>query len=364
MGEEMEKDILKRTITNWKYSVIMILVVLLMFLVFPAPSKAAEDTFGTLQAEDTSGTLQAEVMPGALHVQGTQLMDDFDQPVQLRGISTHGIAWFPQYINEELFHELHSDWHASVVRLAMYTAESGGYCTDGDPAYLKELIDQGIRSATQAGLYVIVDWHILSDNDPNQYKEEAIAFFREISARYADHTNVLYEICNEPNGDTSWQEIKDYALSVIPVIRENDSDAVILIGTPNWSQFVDQAAADPITEYDNLMYVLHFYAATHKQDLRDRMCNALDAGLPIFVSEYGICDASGNGALDLEEANAWVSLMNERGISHVAWNLSNKNESSAIIRSDCDKTASFTWNDLSPSGQWLHQMLSESAAAY
>ena len=317
----------------------------LMFLLFPASSRADEGS------------------PGPLHVQGTQLMDDHDQPVQLRGISTHGIAWFPQYINEDLFHELHADWHADVIRLAMYTAESGGYCTDGDPVHLKDLIDQGIQYATQNGLYVIVDWHILSDNNPNQYRDEAIAFFKETSARYADHDNILYEICNEPNGPTSWQEIRDYALSVIPVIRENDPDAVILIGTPNWSQFVDQAAADPITEYDNLMYVLHFYAATHKQELRDRMCQAMDDGLPIFVSEYGICDASGNGALDLEEASAWITLMNEREVSYVAWNLSNKNESSAIIQPGCSKTSALIWDDLSPSGQWLYQTLSGKGAS-
>lgn len=319
---------------------------LLLSVILAVPAMASEEA-----APDNPDAL----VP--LHVSGTVLADPDENPVVLRGLSTHGIAWFPQYINPELFQEFHDDWQADVIRLAMYTAESGGYCQDGDREYLKDLLDQGIRYATDAGMYVIVDWHILSDNDPNMHLEESLDFFAQMSERYADQDNILYEICNEPNGGTTWQQIKSYALQVIPVIREADPDAVILIGTPNWSQFVDEAAADPITEYDNLMYTLHFYAATHKQDLRDRMCSALDAGLPIFVSEYSICDASGNGALDLGEAQAWMELLDERGVSSAAWNISNKDESSAIIKPSCSKVSGLTLEDLSDSGLWQYGML-------
>lgn len=310
-----------------------------------------------IPARAGSGSPSPAALP-PLHVSGTRLLDPQDQPVQLKGISTHGIAWFPQYINADLFQQFHDEWHANVIRLAMYTAESGGYCQDGDQEYLKDLLDQGIRCATAAQMYVIVDWHILSDNDPNQHLEESLNFFDEISEKYKDYDNILYEICNEPNGSTTWQDIRHYALSVIPVIRAHDPDAVIIIGTPNWSQYVDQAAAEPITEYDNLMYTLHFYAATHKQDLRDRMVSALDAGLPIFVTEYGICDASGNGALDLTEAQEWVRLMDEKNISYVNWNLSNKAESSAMLLPSCTKTSDITAGDLSESGLWLFHTLS------
>ena len=120
-----------------------------------------------------------------------------------------------------------------------------------------------------------------------------------------------------------------------------------------------QAAADPITEYDNIMYTLHFYAATHKDDLRDKMAAALDSGLPVFVTEYGICDASGNGAIDQEQADRWVELMDRYGVSYAAWNLSNKDESSAILKSTCGKTSGFEEGDLSASGQWLFKMLTE-----
>ncbi len=294
---------------------------------------------------------------GKLSVEGTQLVDEHGEAVQLRGLSTHGLASFPQYVNEELFSQFRREWKANVIRLAMYTAESGGYCSDGDKEDLKKLVRSGVEYATKQDMYVIVDWHILSDYNPNQHKAEAIEFFTQVSKEFSDHNNVIYEICNEPNGGTSWAEIKSYAQEVIPVIRENSPDAVILVGTPNWSQYVNEAAADPITDYDNIMYTLHFYAATHTDALRNTMTAAIDAGLPVFVSEYGICDASGNGTIDEEQANIWVQVMDQYKVSYVAWNISNKNETSAIIKNTVDKTSGLLWEDLSDSGQWLYQIL-------
>lgn len=292
----------------------------------------------------------------ALAVDGTRLTDTAGNPVQLKGISTHGLAWFPDYVNRECFQQL-KDWGANVVRLAMYTAEYGGYCTGGDREYLKGLVKDGVSYATDCDMYVIIDWHILSDGNPNTYVEDAKAFFEEMSKEYADYTNVIYEICNEPNGGTSWQQVKDYAVQIIEVIRANDADGVILVGTPNWCQYVDQAAADPIQGYENIMYTLHFYAATHTDSLRNTMVEAIDAGLPVFVSEFGICDASGNGGIDEYQANQWVKTMDECGVSYVVWNLSNKSETSAIIRSDCDKKSGFGQEDLSNSGKWVHEVL-------
>lgn len=294
---------------------------------------------------------------GKLHVEGSVLADTEGNPVQLRGISTHGLAWFSEYVNDECFQELHEEWGANVVRLAMYTAESGGYCTGGDKERLKKLVSDGVGYAVDNDLYVILDWHILSDGNPNTYKKQAKEFFGEMAKTYADCDNVLYEICNEPNGGTSWREIKAYAEEVIRVIRKWDPDGVILVGTPNWSQDVDRAAADPIDE-ENIMYTFHFYAATHKEDLRRKMISAIEDGLPVFVTEFGICDASGSGAADEKEAELWIRALDRRGISYVAWNLSNKNETSALLKSTCSKRSGFQTKDLSSSGRWLKEVLS------
>ena len=307
--------------------------------------------------EDASPSAAAPSVNGKLSVQGTSLIDEAGNPVQLRGVSTHGIAWFPQYINRDCFSQL-KQWGANVVRMAMYTAENGGYCTDGDREELLSLLDDGVRYAQEADMYIILDWHILSDGDPTQYQAEAEDFFNEISARYADCVNVLYEICNEPNGGTEWSTVKAYAEDILPIIRANAPDAVVMVGTPNWCQYLTDAAADPITDYDNVMYTLHFYAATHKQDLRDVYSHAIESGLPIFVSEYGLCEASGAGTIDTGEADAWVSLLNQNNTSYVLWSLCNKDESASILQADCTKTSGFTADDLSPVGQWLTEMLS------
>ena len=300
----------------------------------------------------------------ALKVTGTSLTDTDSNPVRLRGLSTHGLSWFPEYVNAKTFAELKAGLGINLIRLAMYTAESGCYCeSDGDPAALKALVKKGVDLAIKHGMYVIVDWHILSDNDPAAHKEEAVAFFREMSKTYKNSPNVLYEICNEPNGSVTWEDVKAYALEVIPAIRENSPNAVILVGTPNWCQSVDKAAESPITEYENIMYSLHFYTASNKQSLRDNAEYALGKGLPLFVTEFGVCSSDGSGEYDIPQANAWLDLMDKYGMSFVLWNLSNKDELSAILKPGCTKLEGFTSDDLTVSGLWLAHVLGGSLAA-
>ena len=320
----------------------------------PKEEEPAEEAAPVPQdpAEEPARPVASPSQNGALHVEGSQLVDAAGDPVQLRGVSTHGLAWYPQYVNEELFSELREDWGANAVRFALYSDEEGGYATDGRRVELNDLVLKGVEYATAADMYAIVDWHILSDGNPRTHAWAAEEFFKLVSARLADHDNVIYEICNEPNGKTAWADVKAYAAEIIPVIRANDPDAVIVVGTPTWSQDIQDAAADPLSE-DNIMYALHFYAATHQQPLRDRMAAAVEAGLPVFVSEFGICDASGSGAVDYASADAWVSLMDDLGVSYVCWNLSNKEEASALFKSDVSKTSGFSLDDLSEEGLWL-----------
>ena len=296
-------------------------------------------------------------MHGALHVENGKLTDQHGDVVQLYGMSTHGIAWFPQYVNSDAFRTLRDDWNTNCIRLAMYTAENGGYCSGGDKEQLKQLVKDGVSYATDLGMYVIVDWHILSDGDPNQNKDEAIAFFKEMAETFTNNDNVLYEICNEPNGGTSWESIKAYAEEVMPVIREKRPDAVILVGTPTWSQEIDKAAESPL-EDKNVMYTLHFYAGTHKENIRNKISTALNAGVPVFISECSICDASGNGGIDYASANEWLDFMNSNQLSFIAWSLSNKAETSALISSGCSAKSGWSDGDLSETGRWFKSAIS------
>lgn len=293
---------------------------------------------------------------GKLAVNGVDLVDQSGNPVQLKGVSTHGLQWFPQYVNEEMFRCLRDTWGVNLVRLAMYTGE-GGYCSGGDRAGLESVIDTGVRAASDLGMYVIIDWHILSDGNPMQYESDAVDFFSRMSAKYAGDGNVLYEICNEPNGGVDWGTIRTYADAVIPAIRAHAADAVVLVGTPTWSQDVDVVASAPLA-YRNIMYTMHFYAGTHKDNIRNKLTTARAAGTPVFISEFSICDASGNGGIDYDSAQAWKTLINETGVSYCGWSLSNKNETSALLLPSCQSTGTITESDLSETGRWLMSMIS------
>ena len=326
-----------------------------------APDNKAE-TQGTLASESAQSTQQilkqqqngSKNASGRLHVSGTVLSDESGNTVQLRGVSTHGLAWFPEYVNKEAFRTLRDDWNANVVRLALYTEEYGGYCSGGDRTKLNQTVADGVEYATELGMYVIIDWHILSDNNPNSHKADAIEFFSDMSARYSGYTNVIYEICNEPHYVNWINDIKPYAQAVIGAIRANDKNAVIIVGTNTWSQDVDDVIGNRIDD-DNVMYALHFYAATHKDYIRDKLKKAIDNGIPVFVSESSICDASGNGGIDYDSANTWLRLMNDNNVSFVAWSLCNKNETSALIRPDCSKKSGWTADELSDAGRWYRE---------
>ena len=313
--------------------------------------EASEQTTEVAEKEKTGKTPLE--LHGALAVSGNHIVDENGKAFQICGVSTHGLGWFPQYVNQDAVYSLRDDFGANTLRLAMYTAEGEGYCTGGNKDNLKKLVTNGVDYCTNAGMYAIIDWHILHDLDPNVYKDEAKAFFAEMSKKYAQNKNVIYEICNEPNGGTSWASVKSYAEEIIPVIRANAPDAIIIVGTPTWSQDVDVAIKDPIKNQKNIVYAVHFYADTHKDNIRNKVKTAEDAGFPVLISEFSICDASGNGNNNISEANTWIKLLDQYGIGFVAWNLSNKNESSSLISASCNKTAGWSYEELSESGKWL-----------
>ena len=295
---------------------------------------------------------------GALHVEDGKLVDESGDVAVLTGVSSHGLSWYPEYISPETIESLRNNWGINVIRLAMYTSDYNGYCVAGEDVQntLKDNIDAAVEAATENDMYVIIDWHILNDSNPNEYKAQAIQFFGEMVRKYEDNENVIYEICNEPNGDTTWEDICNYANEVIPVIRNVDSDAVILVGTPNWSSDLDSVMEAPL-DYDNIMYTYHFYAGTHKSSARNTLTDALDAGLPVFISEYGFVSADGDGSVDTKEAAKWQDIIDEYQLSSCIWNLSNKAEGSALISSDCDKTADWEEDELSEQGQYFFDML-------
>ena len=296
---------------------------------------------------------------GQLQVINNVLCSKDGNPVMLRGISDYGVAQSERYYNQDTINEISQYMGCNVFRMALYTWGVGvvGYATGGNKEKMKEDVYNCVEYAKNADMYIIIDWHVLEEKTPLKYIEEAKEFFEEISLKLKDYDNVIYEICNEPN-NTSWSEIKEYADTIIPIIRNNDENSLIIVGTPTWSQDVDVAAKDKL-DYDNIMYTLHFYSASHKQELRDKLEIAHQLNLPIFVTEFGITASSGNKPLDIEEANIWIDLLEEYNISYVMWNFSKVAEASACLSAQCLKTKDFTRDDFKESGLWLIDKITE-----
>lgn len=294
---------------------------------------------------------------GQLSVKNGQLVDKSGKGYQLRGMSTHGLTWFPEFVNESAFKTLRDDWNTNVVRLAMYVDEWGnGQCYMGNKSGSLELLEKGVDICIKLDMYVIIDWHVLNPGDPSKYTNEAKSFFETVSKRYAKYPNVIYEICNEPNGGASWSgNIKPYAEKIIPVIRKNAPNSVIIVGTPTWSQEIDKPLSDPLS-YKNVMYAFHFYAATHA-GLRSNVENCEAQGLPVFVSEFGTCDASGGGANDFNETQKWLSYFDKQGISYCNWSICNKDETCSVLRPGTSANGNWSESDLTENGKWIRNWL-------
>ncbi|MBR5635744.1 MAG: glycoside hydrolase family 5 protein [Pseudobutyrivibrio sp.] len=301
---------------------------------------------------------------GSLHVEDGKLYDEVRNEVRLTGISTNNLSWYPDFASADSIKFLKSNLGINVIRLALFTSDYDGYCVAGADKQqeLKKIIDEAVQAATDNEMYVILDWHTLNDANPNEYKSEAIQFFGEMVRKYESNDNVIYEICNEPNDDTTWEDIKAYAKEVIPVIRRVNRTALILVGTPEGCTDLDSALADPLDSDafgTNIMYTYHFNARTQKSSDRNTLSNALEDGLPVFISQFSYYSADGVGDLDKHEAARWDDLLDEYNLSSCIWNLSNSDEGSALINHSCDKNYDFNYDDLSEQGKHFFDKLSE-----
>ncbi|MEJ3749204.1 glycoside hydrolase family 5 protein [Actinomycetes bacterium KLBMP 9797] len=302
---------------------------------------------------------------GQLRVCGVNLCDAGGDPIQLRGMSSHGIQFFPDCLNPDSLDALRNDWLADFVRISMYVQE-GGFETD--PAGFTAKVNEAVEAATALGLYAIVDFHILTPGDPNFNLDRARTFFADVAAAHADKPNVIYEIANEPNG-VSWDAVKSYAERVIPVIRAADPEGVVLVGTRGFSSLgltdgsdETEIIDDPV-DADNIMYTFHFYAASHGADRRAVVARAA-ARLPLFVSEFGTQTFTGDGANDLASATAWLDLLKSFKIGYAMWSFSDGRESNSAFRQGtCQGTEYAGAEVLTESGAFIRDRIRSGSTA-
>ncbi|MET9517114.1 glycoside hydrolase family 5 protein [Streptomyces sp. NPDC002994] len=311
--------------------------------------------------ESASSASSAVSANGQLKVCGRQLCNEQGQAVQLRGMSTHGTQWYSQCVTDGSLDALAGDWRADVLRVSTYVQE-GGY--ESDPQRFTALAQKFVDGAHRRGMYAVIDWHMLDPGDPNFNFSRAKTFFTAMAKKYKDNPGVLYEIANEPSG-TSWSKIKSYAEKIIPVIRAQDPDAVVLVGTRAWSSFGVSEGADeqevvrnPVSA-SNIMYTFHFYAASHRDEYLNALNRASDR-LPVFVTEFGTQNYAGEGANDFAQSQRFLDLMKRKKISWTNWNYSDDDRSGAVFKTGTCNGDTWTGNGvLKEAGVWIRQRIRE-----
>ena len=294
---------------------------------------------------------------GKLRVDGSKIVGEHGNPVQLMGMSMYWTIWGPQkYYTEETVDWLVEDWNVDLIRASMAVSEDegrSGWIADKEKHY--GFVETIIAAAVKNGIYVIIDWHT-----HEIHTEEAEKFFAYMAEKYKDCPNIIWEIFNEPTTQ-KWTDIAQYHEEVISVIREH-SDNLILAGTRTWSQRVDEAAKSPLSD-DNTAYVLHFYAGTHGSSHRKTAESAMEQGAAIFISEWGTTDADGGNKDSIvytKESEEWIIWALDNNLSMANWSVCNLRESSAIIKRGVSALSG--WDpetDLSESGMFVRQWIRE-----
>lgn len=290
---------------------------------------------------------------GQLQVRENLILDQHGNPTQLRGMSFFWSQWMEKFYNPRVVDWLVDDWKVSIVRAAMgvkHDETISGYIYNGSEAKRAATI---VDASIKRGIYVIIDWH---DHYAFNNIKESKKFFQKMAQRYGRYPNVMYEIFNEPV-DVSWNDVvKPYAEELVKTIRAVDPDNLIIIGSPHWSQDVDSVAENPV-QGTNLVYALHFYAATHGADLRKRAQVAIDKGIPLFVSEFGTCLSTGDGFLDSIETEHWFTFMDNHNLSWCNWSVGDKNETASILLPGARYYGKWTPRELSASGKLIRNKL-------
>lgn len=281
---------------------------------------------------------------GALHTQGSKIIGEKNNSqAMLRGISLY---WSDgtglPYYNKEVIRWAADKLKIDVFRFAMGIQyyDSDGKTSNpiietnsyiGAPDGYMNLLDQMVAAAIENDVYIIVDWH---SHRAHLESSKAQSFFTTIAEKYKDIPNVIYEIYNEPI-NTNWNTIKSYASPIVSSIR-NHTDNLIIIGTSNWSQHPEEG--QDAVPGKNLAYTFHFYADTHSKDsFRGNIESALNNGVPVFISEWGTTDASGDGDPNQSASQTWMSYMDEKQLPNCNWSFrqytstaDNKREKSAF----------------------------------
>lgn len=283
------------------------------------------------------------------------------EEVQVRGMSLYWslLSQATMYYSDAGISAMVKDMKIEIIRAAIGTEEYWG----GTPGYIKDpesqldLVDSVVKAAIKNDIYVIIDWHSHTATDQ---LAEAVEFFTIVAKKYGQYNNVIFEVFNEPTKQ-DWNDIKAYAETVIAAIRPY-SDNLVLVGNPSWDQSPNRAIGNEVLDpANNVAYTFHYYANSHFIVTQGKKAErAMDAGLSVFVSEWGTGAASGKGVPNVEYNDNWQAWMDKYKLSSANWSASQiREESAAFTDESTDSTLV-----LSGSGTLVSSYLAKNPDSY
>ena len=234
-------------------------------------------------------------------------------PVRLIGVAVGD----PLYIRRDRppsdYRVIAEAWRANTVRISLHP----GHWREDRTKALRALADD-VFAARAAGLFVIIDWHVIGfpgrymarpepnwglrldayDPDPTL----ALDFWTEMARSFGHDPAVIFELWNEPVVDPKlwvstgehWPIMKDLWLRLIAGIRRH-SDTIVLATGGRWAHDLKGVARNPI-EDDRVAYAWHAYPPTDKGK-PGRWIDSLDGihlRRPVVVTEWGFCRSCGD----------------------------------------------------------------------
>lgn len=271
----------------------------------------------------------------ALSVKGNVFIDSNNQIIRLTGVSFSD----PDKLEKEghwdfnYFREA-KKWGCNVVRFPVHPYT---WRYRGAEAYMK-LLDKGVKWATEAGLYVIIDWHSIGNLPEDKYPHfnyatnwnEMVKFWTMIAERYKDNTTVAcYELFNEPTDQgrpLNWECWRPLMEKLIDEIRRTDAQKICLVAGMDWAYRLNEVIDNPV-DRSNVAYVTHPYPQKRKQPWEGKWeadWGKVAAHYPIVATELGFVGAGERGEHnpvvgDETYGEAIINYFDKKGISYTIW---------------------------------------------
>ena len=268
-------------------------------------TRSASSHSGSIKGEDINSQRIKNAFL-TINKNDPKIYDATGKEVILKGVVLPNVdtIQFGAAVNETTLKSLRDNLGVNMIRFTL----SPNSDIEWGKAFYR--IKTTITTATELGIYVIINWGIMksTEGDPrttldsNNYQGVTTAnnFFKSIAEYSKNNPYVLFELCNEPyvkNGDSkyenlnTWNAVKEYSDVIIPIIREYSDNIIIVAGKSG--VILNEIVNDPITKYSNIAYTFHMYPYNYKFATYKSQLEAMIAkNLTIIATETSIMNAA------------------------------------------------------------------------